>query len=164
MKNKLSIGLAIAALSLPSLTALAGANDTGTIATGITFVNAGATSNALSTAYVEVKNHEEIAVQWRQVASATNVPAAGLGVITTFGGSMYTTNPVPIATVTNLVSSTDSTTTKNIGANIYLGSYRYFHVISQVNNGTNSIATNTSPTGVSGSINYIFKDKRNGVQ
>lgn len=161
MKTKLSILIAIVAFAVPGM---AGLNDTNQIATGITFVSAGGTSNALSTAWIEVKNHQEIAVQWRQVMSATNVPGGGQGVITTFGGSMVPSNFVAIATVTNLVAASDSTTTKNIGANIYLGSYRYLSVINQLNNGTNSTATNTSTFGTSGTINVIFKDRRNGIQ
>ena len=162
MKSTLATLTLVAALALPAAAQLA-PNQTGSLVTGITFVSAGATSNALSTAWVEVKNHEEIAVQWKQVCSATNVPAAALSVTTTFGASMVPSNWVTIATLATPVSS-DATTARNIGTNINIGSYRYFAVVSQANAGTNSIATNSSYSGTAGTISWILKDRRFGIR
>jgi hypothetical protein len=161
MKNLIAAFLAALAVTLTA----SAQNDTGVLTSGITFVTAGATSNALSTAWVEVKNHEEIAVQWKQWFSATNAPGSTLGTVTTFGGSIVPSNFVAIATVSTLSSGTDNTTSKTYGTNIYLGSYRYFAVMSQASTATNTVtSTNTSLSGTLGGINYIFKDRRNGIR
>lgn len=162
MKNFLATIAAVVVLALPAAAQLA-PNQTGTLVTGITYVSPGGTSNALSTAWVEVKNHEEIAVQWNQISSATNATGAASAVVTTFGGSMVPSNFIAIATLTDTPATT-ATTARNVGTNIHLGSYRYFAVISQSNAATNSTVTNRTYSGTVGSIGWIVKDRRNGIR
>lgn len=158
MKKLLTISLVAGLLATASAQ-----NLEKTLTNGVSFVTAGATSNALSTAYLEVKNHEEVAVQWVQDFSNTNALAAGLTVTTTFGGSYVPSNFVAIATVTTAVPSTTGTLlSRNVGTNIYLGSYRYFSLISQTSSATNSTVTNRSVGGTPGQMTVQFKDKRNG--
>lgn len=158
MNTRILIALVVA-LALP----VAAQNTLTNLATGVTWVAAGGTSNALSTAIVEIKNHEQVAVQFQQIHSGTNVDAAGNVSIATFGVSQVPSNLVAIATVTNSVGNTASTA-KHLGKNIDIGSYRYFGLISVYNGATNAVtATNKSPTGVVGTIGLQFKDKRNGL-
>lgn len=134
-------------------------NLTRTLTNGITTVAAGATSNAVSTAILETKNHEEVAVNYRITASATNVAGAPKDVVYTWGASTVPSNLVAIATTTN---SPTTTATGNAGGNIYIGSYRYFGLISIANASTNAVVTNSSPVGTLGQVTLQFKDTRNG--
>lgn len=161
-KSPLVRCVAIAMLALIGFSAPAQNNDERTLTTGISWIGAGGTSNALSTAWLDVKNHEEVAVQWRMICSNTNITGAGNVLTATFGGSEVPSNFVAIATVTSAINNT-ATTTKEVGTNIYVGSFRYFGLINIANGGTNTTATNTSPTGVAGQIKLQFKNNRNGT-
>ncbi len=130
-----------------------------TIATGIPFVTAGATSNALSTAYIEVKNHDEVFVQYRAIMSATNNNTAAAASAVMFGVSQFPSNFVPVCVISNTINST-ATSDRDIGTNIYIGSAKYFAVMSFINNGTNTTATNKSITGTPGTINLQIKGDR----
>ena len=160
MKNIITLSAILIATTV-SAAELSAPNEERTLTTGITWVAAGATSNALSTAYLEIKNHEEVSVQWQSVWSATNAPAAASTQTATFGVSMVPSNFVPIVAVSTPVSST-ATTAVNLGTNVYIGSFRYFGLISIANGGTNSVSTNSSPTGTAGQMKLQFKDRRNG--
>lgn len=150
----LSIGLV---LSAPAQSQL---NPELTLTNAIPLVSSGATSN--STAYVTIANHEEVAVQWRNIWSATN--ASGFTLVTTFGASTVPSNFVAIATHTSSAPTAATDLTRNLGTNIYLGSFKYFTVMSMVSSATNSTVTNVSPTSVSGQMKLQFKSRRNGSQ
>lgn len=155
MKTLFAI-VAIAALAV----SVEAQNLTKTLTNSILTVAAGATSNAPSTAWLEVKNHEEVAVQYRAAATATNVAGAPNAIVYTWGGSSVPSNFVAIATTTN---NPTTTSILNGGGNINLGSYRYFGLISISNASTNAVATNlSSAVGTAGQVSLIFKDKRFG--
>lgn len=154
--------LTVVALILTATVAVA-QNQMATNTTGISWVGAGGTSNALSTAYTEVKNHQEGFIQWRQVWSATNALAAGNTSTTVIGGSEVPSNFVAIASVVRPVPVTTGTLTYDIGTNIYFGSCRYFAILSQTSTATNSTVTNMSVNNELGKITWQFKDKRNGL-
>lgn len=154
MKTLLPL-LAVVALSLSA----SAQNLTKVLTNGITFVTAGATSNALTTAWTEIKNHQEVAVSYRQIWTATNAAGASTSTLT-LGGSSVPSNFVAIATIVRAVPSTLATLTNNIGTNVYIGSFRYFAVIDFSNGATNSTVTNMSPQGVNGVISLQFKDAR----
>jgi hypothetical protein len=157
--KKLVVGVLV---SVASVCAFA-QNQTNVITTGISWIAAGATSNALSTAYVEVKNHQEIALQWRLTCSNTNIDAAGNVLTALVGGSQVPSNFVALGSVRAAIGNT-ATNPANVGTNFYLGSYRYFGVISMSNGGTNTTATNSSPSGVLGQLWIQAKDNRNGLK
>lgn len=161
MKKLISKLIAIA-ITATAITAGA-QNQVATNTTGITWVGAGGTSNATSSAYIEVKNHQEVALQWRQVWSATNAVAAGNTTTTTIGGSQVPSNAVVIATIVRPVPTTTGTLTYDLGTNIYVGSYRYLFILSQTSTATNSTVTNMSVYGELGKMTVQAKDKRNGL-
>lgn len=130
-----------------------------TIVTGIPYVTAGATSNALSSAYLEVKNHDEVFVQYRAIMSATNNNTAAAASAVVFGVSQFPSNFVPVCVISNTINST-ANADRDMGTNIYIGSAKYFAVMAFVNNGTNTTATNKSITGTAGTINLQFKGDR----
>lgn len=161
MKNLL---LAVAAVVLIAIAApAAGVNGiiTTNLPVGISWVGAGGTSNALSSAILKVEQHEEVAVQYHQRFNLTN----GLGINTTtliLGASQVPSNLVEIARITRPVQATTNTLDYDVGTNVYLGSFKYFGVISFVSGATNSVVTNSAPDGTLGAIQLQFKANRSG--
>lgn len=155
--SKKLLGLACGVFACVSV--MAGPNDIFNYTNGITFISAGGTSN--SAVALQVANHEEVALQYRKQWSSANAAGTANTAVDTIGASMVPSNFVAIATITTLVP-TNSTLTKDVGTNIYLGSYRYFAFMSSQNNATNSTCTNLSTVGnIVGVVSVQIKQNRN---
>lgn len=144
MNIKKTMLAAVCGLTL-CVSAMAGPNDVFNYTNGVTFISAGGTSN--STVALQVANHQEVALQFRKQWSSVNAPGTANTATDTIGASITPSNFVTIATITTLVPTNSAALTKDVGTNIYLGSYRYFAITSSYNGATNSTCTNLSTIG-----------------